>query len=89
MDIPTRSLNDCVSAIISDLTDGKQKSFVNVLLKTLILTTKLKSEDLALWVDKELSGYDVADVADVAKDIIPNYRKLKVTVITSYFQCHK
>lgn len=63
-----------IEAIISDLIDSS-KTLTDALLKTKVLATRVKNEELLNWVNFELSGYKGHD------DKLPDYRKAQVTYL--------
>jgi hypothetical protein len=55
-----------IKRIINDLIDD-DKSLVSPLLKTKVLATRLKNQNLLDWVNKEINGYTI-------EEDVPNYR---------------
>lgn len=68
-----------VESIINDLTDSS-KSLNEALLKTKVLATRIKNDDLLKWVNFELSGYKNN------RDELPDYRHAKATFLCTIQQ---
>ena len=63
---------DIINQLIDGLAD-KSNNLTDIMIKTKVLSYKLKNQELIDWIDNELNGYD--------NNIVPRYRRIACQVI--------